>query len=505
MAEQPSFQPLRISQTSRPPTRQVLEAIDHMAIAVPQKPGHDIFRAIPQGSQIKKLLDSASRNGISHVTTRLANTRATAITVAKAEPGSAFRSLTWARELLARCLDDGTRTLGIEIAGFDDDARDELLGALVAAAQAAAFKLPSFKSKAKPGTSLRSLKIFGAVRALALDESRAEALGNNIARWFTALPPNELTARTYREAIRKLASEYGLGYEFLDERRLRRLGAGAFLAVAQGNANRDAGIVRLKYRPSARAKAELALVGKGVIFDTGGTNLKPFKGMLDMHTDMQGSAVALGTLIALAASKAPYGVDAWLALTENRLSPAAYKSQDIVRTANGTTIQVIHTDAEGRMILADTLALAAREKPAFLIDYATLTGACVTALTERYSGIFSNRGAANELLRKTGELCGERVWPFPMDTDFDEALRSDIADIKQCAVDGYGDHILAARFLSRFVPASIPWVHVDLSAGQHKGGLAHIPTEITGFGVRLTLALLGHDRNPGELAKLVSA
>jgi leucyl aminopeptidase len=212
--------------------------------------------------------------------------------------------------------------------------------------------------------------------------------------------------------------------------------------------------------------------------------------MLDMHTDMQGSAVALGTLLALAELEVPFGIDAWLAITENRLAADAYKSQDIVTAADGTTIQVIHTDAEGRMVLADTIALAAREQPAVIIDYATLTGSCVVALTERYSGAFSNRAGANALLQRVGTECGERVWPFPMDEDFDELLKSDVADVKQCSSESAGDHILGARFLSRFVPKSIPWIHFDLSAGQHKGGLAHVPTDITGFGVRLTVELL---------------
>jgi leucyl aminopeptidase len=224
--------------------------------------------------------------------------------------------------------------------------------------------------------------------------------------------------------------------------------------------------------------------------------------MLDMHTDMEGSAVALGTLLALAELDVPFGIDAWLAITENCLAPDAYKPQDLVTALDGTTIQVIHTDAEGRMVLADTLALAAREHPAFIIDYATLTGSCVAALTERYSGVFSNRAAANELLKHAGAESGERVWPFPMDDDYDELLKSDVADIKQCAVENAGDHILGARFLSRFVPKTIPWVHVDLSAGSHKGGLAHVATDITGFGVRLTLELLLRaTAGPDDLAR----
>ena len=205
---------------------------------------------------------------------------------------------------------------------------------------------------------------------------------------------------------------------------------------------------------------------------------------------MQGSAVALGTLIALSKLRVTYAIDAWLAITENRISGTAYKSQDVVRAVNGMTIQVIHTDAEGRMVLADTLALAARENPNLIIDYATLTGSCVVALTERYSGAFSNRKELATQVTLSGKESGERIWSFPMDEDYDEDLLSSVADIKQCAATGYGDHILAARFLSKFVPDSIPWVHLDLSAGPHKGGLAHIPSDLTGFGVRLTVDLL---------------
>jgi leucyl aminopeptidase len=234
----------------------------------------------------------------------------------------------------------------------------------------------------------------------------------------------------------------------------------------------------------------VSLVGKGICFDTGGTNLKQHKSMLDMHTDMEGSAVALGSLYALHALKSVLAVDCWLAITENRIGSRAYKPQDVVRAQNGTTIQVIHTDAEGRMVLADALCLAAREKPGAIIDYATLTGACVYALTERYSGAFTNRPEAREVIEAAGASSGERVWVFPMDKDFETDIESSVADVLQCSTDSKGDHILAACFLSRFVPKSIPWLHLDLAAGTRHGGLGHIATEITGFGVRYTLELL---------------
>ncbi len=141
------------------------------------------------------------------------------------------------------------------------------------------------------------------------------------------------------------------------------------------------------------------------------------------------------------------------------------------------------------MVLADTLALAARKRPALMIDYATLTGACIYALSSRYSGACSNRPAFIDSIMRAGRDSGERVWPFPLDEDFDEALESKIADLKQCTLGGEADQILAARFLRRFVDDA-PWIHIDLAAGNHKGGLAHIPTDITGFGIRFTTRLL---------------
>jgi leucyl aminopeptidase len=316
-----------------------------------------------------------------------------------------------------------------------------------------------------------------------------------LARWLTALPPNILDAHGYRRAITRLARRHRLTLRWLDERALRRAGANAFLAVAAGNAERGAGIAHLSYRPARRARGarpDVTLVGKGILFDTGGVNLKTHRSMLEMHTDMAGSAVALATLVALAQLRAPFAADAWLAITENRIGPHAYRPQEVVRASNGVTIQVIHTDAEGRMVLADTLALAARTRPRLMIDFATLTGACVYALTERMSGVFANRAALAAKLEAAGRASGERVWNFPFEPDYDAELESKIADLVQCAVDGKGDHILATRFLSRFVPAAIPWAHVDLSSATRSGGLAHVNTDVTGFGVRFALELLLH-------------
>ena len=504
MIELPDFSPLRATATSLAPTRAALDRLDHVLFVAPHGDRAALAR-LPYGKPLATLLARARKNDDEFAGSRAPNARGTGLTAGAFKATRGFAALTWAARAIRESLRDKPRSLGVVLAGLAEADETAAAESLLAAAGAAAFALPAFKSERAP-KMLSSLRIFGARGSIDLSAARAQTLGNNVARWFTALPPNVLTMAAYRKSIVEIAKARGIAARHFGERELKKLKAGAFLAGASGNATRDAGILHLKYRPARGSAPSLALVGKGVIFDTGGTNLKPFLGMLDMHTDMQGSAVALGTLLALAELRVPFALDAWLAITENRLGTDAYKPQDLVTASNGTTIQVIHTDAEGRMVLADTLALAAREKPAVIIDYATLTGSCEVALTGRYSGVFANRSAANDVFRRAGVDSGERVWPFPMDDDYDELLKSDVADIKQCSAESAGDHILGARFLSRFVPKSIPWVHVDLSAGQHKGGLAHVPTEITGFGVRLTVELLTRTtRGADDLKKRLDA
>ncbi len=365
--------------------------------------------------------------------------------------------------------------------------------ALYAALAAHTFVMPADKQPGKARKPLARVDVFGSP---ALDARRAQctAEATNLARHLTALPPNVLDAGGYRRVLGTLARRHGLRLRWYGEAALERLGANAFLAVSRGNARRDAGIAHLSYQPRGRAaRPDFSLVGKGILFDTGGTNLKPHRSMLDMHTDMAGSAVALATLVAAARLRVPVSIDAWLAITENAIGPKAYRPQEVIRALNGTTIQVIHSDAEGRMALADTLALAARRKPRAMIDFATLTGACVYALTERMSGLLCTGDALAAQLLAAGTASGERLWQFPLPDDFDSDLDSPTADIAQCAVEGKGDHILATRFLKRFVPDDIPWAHIDLSSATRRGGLAHVPSEITGFGARLALTwLLDH-------------
>ena len=380
---------------------------------------------------------------------------------------------------------NGVTKAALATLGLTEKAQLLALDALVSCIYARA-PLPHFQETQRTET-LTAVDVYGPDKTDA--KLRAGARGNHLARSLSVLPGNYLTPRLYVKRIKELAVESGWRFRFLDEKRLTTLGAGAFLAVTRTEAV-GSGIAHLRYTPRKATKRPVALVGKGICFDTGGVSLKPARHMFGMHEDMEGSAVALGTLLALTELKVPYIVDCYLAIAENAIGPRSYRPNDVVRASNGTTIEIVHTDAEGRMVLADTLSLACQTRPALVIDYATLTGACVYALSSRMTGVFTNRPALFARLIEAGYNSGERVWPFPLEEDYGAELKSDIADIKQCTLEGEADHILAALFLKRFLHHDPTWIHLDLSAGRHKGGLGAIPTDTTGFGVQFSLALL---------------
>ena len=480
-------QPLTAADAAR------VDTLDAVIILLPESSLQKRWPEFPHVERLKKRI-TEGKTSFGPTRADLPNPRGTvAILATYKADASSFELLSLARKCVAKAREMEPAALGLLLPGVSDALRPVLNEALVAAVAAADFDAPQYKSKAEKPRAVASLTLFDGKQAQDFTRSMAESEGNRLARWLTLLPANHLTPTEYRGHVRNLARREGWKHEFLDEKRLQKLGAGAFLAVCRGSDSRDAGIVHLTYKPprTPLSGTRIALVGKGICYDTGGVNLKSDKSMFGMHGDMQGSAVALGTLLALTRLKVPFQVDAWLALARNQIGPKAYTQNDVVHASNGVSIEVTHTDAEGRMVLSDTLALATASKPTLTVDYATLTGACMTALGSRYSGAFSNRGEYNKSLIAAGAASGERIWPFPVDADYDEELESSIADVKQCVLEtGRADHILAARFLSRFVHKDAPWVHIDLAASEHKGGLAHIPTEVTGFGVRFTLNLL---------------
>ena len=468
-----------------------MQAASHVLMVLPRVSRVDVLEKIPYlellRSALKRRRMQADALAKSPITTDLPQGGVAAWLMLD-EGASRFEQYTALRKGLALLTGEAPRA--ITLAVFGDSKQRALaaeLAVYVALINSAA--LPSRKQTPKT-ESVKKIVVFGDQSRDAHARAHAVAEGNSLARALTILPPNELTPTYYRARVKKLARTQGWKIEEYDFKRLQKIGAGAFVAVAQGSHEQDAAIVHLRYAPKG-AQSRIALVGKGICFDTGGHNLKPAKYMQGMHEDMNGSAVALGILLAATRLKLNIGLDVWLAIAQNHIGPRAYKQNDVVTALNGTTIEVMHTDAEGRMVLADTLTLAARAKPDAMIDFATLTGSMAVALGCRYSGIFSNREQLIVQAIAAGKCSGERVNAFPLDADYEPALDSKIADIKQCTLDGEADHILAARFLMRFIEQR-PWLHMDLSASSCEGGLGAVASNVTGFGVAWGVEMLRH-------------
>lgn len=350
----------------------------------------------------------------------------------------------------------------------------------------AAKKAAKKNEKTVPELMLKSS--LSAARAKEVyDHGHSLGVAANLVRTLAELPGNELRPEHYHVKAKALAKEWGAKFEFYDRKALAKRGAGGFLAVIQADDTHGYGIAKLTYQPKGKTSGRrIALVGKGLCFDTGGYNIKTGDYMLEMHRDMTGSAVALASFGHLVQSGTKDTIECYLALAENLISETAYRPNEVVLASNGVSIEVVDTDAEGRMALSDTLVLACESNPDLIIDYATLTGAVVRALDTRRSGVFSNRDALRELAVEAGEACGERVWGFPIGEDYWEAIQSEIADVRQCATSNNSDHIYAATFLSSFVNPEIPWLHVDLAAESNKGGLGLSARDVTGYGIRLT-------------------
>jgi leucyl aminopeptidase len=316
--------------------------------------------------------------------------------------------------------------------------------------------------------------------------------GENLVRMLGALPPNDLNTKTYGKKIRELCQKYKFKLKFYSNTELAKMGAGAFTAVDRGDPESSGGIYEISHLPSkAKNKKPVVFVGKGLCYDTGGYDIKTQSYMIGMKVDMSGSAVALSNLITISRLGWPIHAKAFLGVTENHISPRAYKADEVVTALNGISIEVINTDAEGRMVLADTLCLASKANPEMILDFATLTGSSMIAIGTSYAAVFSNREELHARLVAAGRVSGERVWPFPLDKDYGKALESPIADFIQCIKGRGPDHILAAFFLQQFVKKEIPWVHVDIAGpADRQGGLAHMDTLQTGFGVRWTMEFL---------------
>ncbi|WP_165066081.1 leucyl aminopeptidase [Paludisphaera rhizosphaerae] len=291
--------------------------------------------------------------------------------------------------------------------------------------------------------------------------ARGEVVGQavNMARMLANTPPGEKPPVVLAEVIRKAAADQGIDVHVWNAAKIREEKFGGLLAVAAGSDEPPA-FVTLDYLKGGDAPV-LALVGKGVTFDSGGLSLKPSASMEDMKSDMTGAAVVAATILAVARLKLPVNVKGYLALTENMTGGRAMKLGDVLKMRNGKTVEVLNTDAEGRLILADALSYAAESKPARMLDLATLTGACIVGLGTKIAGLFSNDEPFAGEIADASKTAGERIWPLPLDDDFKDALKSSVADMKN--VGGkWGGAITAAKFLEEFT-AGIPWVHLDIA------------------------------------------
>lgn len=283
----------------------------------------------------------------------------------------------------------------------------------------------------------------------------------NLTRRLVNEPPNVIYPESFAAEAKSVAEACGLSYEAWDEVKLEKERCGSLLGVAKGSSNPPRMVI-LNYVGAGKEAPTIALVGKGVTFDSGGLSIKPTEGMTTMKCDMAGAATVLGAMRAIAELKLPVNVVGYMGLVENMLSGNCLKLGDVLTARSGKTIEVLNTDAEGRLVLADVLDVAKERGAKKIVDLATLTGACVVALGTDVAGVMSNHeGFSNEFL-EAAKRAGEPAWPLPMFRDFDEQIQSEIADIKNVGNGRWGGAITAAKFLEVFV-GDIPWVHVDIA------------------------------------------
>jgi len=307
-----------------------------------------------------------------------------------------------------------------------------------------------------------------------------------LTRDLVSEPPNVLNPKKYTEEIKKL-TKLGLKVEILNESKLKKLGMNSLLGVGQGSEN-ETFLVVIKWNGAKNNFGKpLAFVGKGVCFDTGGISLKPAKFMEEMKYDMGGSAVVVGLMKSLALRKAKVNAIGVVGLVENMPDGNAQRPGDIVKSYSGKTIEVLNTDAEGRLVLADALTYTEEKyKPKFIIDLATLTGAIIMALGEEYAGLFSNDDELSKNIFKASENVNEKVWRLPLHKNYDKLIDSSIADVQNINYVGGAGSITAAQFLQRFIINKTPWAHLDIAGMAFSKKAANLnPGGATGFGVRL--------------------
>jgi leucyl aminopeptidase len=389
---------------------------------------------------------------------------------------------------VGRLLTSGEKSLVIDLGGsrFDADAAARL--ALGAAARAWRYDRYRTKLKDKQKPTVEEVVIVGApIGAEQRWSERYEGVleGVKLTRELVTEPANIIHAVTFVERVEAAAKDSGLVIQALDEAAMQKLGMGALLGVNQGSV-REPRLLIMRWNGGAEGDKPLALIGKGVTFDTGGISIKPAAGMEAMKWDMGGAGAVAGAMLALAKRKAKANVVGLCGLVENMPSGSAQRPGDVVTSMNGQTIEVINTDAEGRLVLADVMTYAQRELGVRrMVDLATLTGAMLVALGNEHAGLFSNNDQLAAELTAAGTETGEKLWRMPLGEAYDRLIDSPIADIKNVGPREAGS-ITAAQFLQRFVEEGVEWAHLDIAGtvwSDKPGSL--FEKGATGFGVRL--------------------
>jgi len=361
------------------------------------------------------------------------------------------------------------------------------------------LKLKSYEFniyKSKKEKKLFLVNIIGKKSKLTVkNELKFKALEEGIffARDLVSEPGNILHPDEYAKRLSSL-KKYGLKINVYDKQKLKKLGMNALLGVGQGSI-RGSYLVTMEWNGAKNNSNPLAFVGKGVCFDTGGYSLKPAKFMEDMTYDMAGSATVVGLMMNLALRKAKINAVGVVGLVENMISGNAQRPGDIVKSYSGKTIEILNTDAEGRLVLADALTFTEKKfKPKFMVDLATLTGAIIVSLGSEYAGLFSNDEKLSKQLLTAGEKVNEKLWRMPLDKNFDKLIDSKNADMQNINYVGGAGSITAAQFLQRFILNKTPWAHLDIAGmAFSKYGGALNSGGATGYGVRLLNKLIEDD------------
>jgi leucyl aminopeptidase len=360
-----------------------------------------------------------------------------------------------------------------------------------------AYRFTKYRSDPKPNR-IESVAVVGSGGArgrAALDRGARIADAVAVARDLVNEPGGSLTAPAFAEELRALAKRSGLGVKVLTENAIAKAGYAGLLAVNRGSTIPPRW-VELTYEPETATRTTIALVGKGITFDSGGLSIKPTDGMVGMKGDMGGAAAVAAAVSVARDVGVKVRVRAFLPLTDNMLGGDAQRIGDVIRYRNGTTVEVLNTDAEGRLILADGLVAASEENPAAIVDVATLTGAAVVALGSKVAAVLGNNESFTAQVQAAAEAAGEPLWPLPLYGEYARDLESKIADLKNVGGRPAGT-IVAALFLRRFVGEGIPWAHLDIAGpafGDNDDG--ELSAGGTGYGVRTLVELLRTFRRP---------